>query len=268
MSHMINADKHQCFYQEIAHRLHANKVDGTGHTLSLPAKQDKARCLESIHKFIVDHKTDIPRLYRYSPVDTYNVVPLLLNSIGLVTADHMKDKLEGIVYDRTDPTRDCISKIQEFQEKTYIKSFCTKSDDKEQWEKYGDAHRGICITYDFSCAKESLLKHLYPVFYFDGHFSCEHFDALKFSPYFFLLKSDRYSPESEWRLIYQERETKNPLLNVSPCIAEIELGAYMDSGVRKFMIDAINIVKKRKNHFNPTLYDEVVDLTITRKGIS
>ena len=90
------------------------------------------------------------------------------------------------------------------------------------WGHYGDAHKGICIGYDFSRAGGRVKSHLYPVQYSDTRFSNLNAQNIASHTFLYLRKSKEWEYEREFRLIYRGYSLKNNIkLN---CISEITLG--------------------------------------------
>lgn len=203
----------------------------------LPSVSGKDDQVNRLQNFVRHNKEKLSALYRYAPADVYTLLSILNRNVYLMPASAMNDKLEGRVINRSAYDYGFGSKLKQFQKETYIKSFCAQEDSCDMWDRYADHHRGVCITYDFSKAEDSVIEHLFPVQYSDVPFSCMKPRNLENKEYFYLRKSTEWENEHEWRLIYKEGTFTDR--NISLPITEITFGACMSEDLEKSIIHAI-----------------------------
>lgn len=234
---------------------------------ALPPEGEKSDVLQSIADIVVkamnSHK--FPTLYRYSIANCDNICPLLHESLYLPTADRMNDDLEGLIENPdgdSNAKKQLKTRLSEFQKRTLIKSFSVLEADSYMWKEYGDNHKGICVTYNFSSLltdsistdkDNELIKHLYPVQYSEAFFKCKYPANLNNNIYFYLRKRKEgeikgriypFESEKEWRLVYVLEHIPNSSdpehkKSVKNCITEVCFGAEICPVRREQIIEKI-----------------------------
>ncbi len=182
--------------------------------------------LEYSKEFIIAHKTDIPRLYRYTDADYYSILGLEENTIHLSDIGKMNDVFELLSSVTNDITNnnshnDIMSILGNTEKLLQIKSFSENCASLLMWATYAKNYSGICVEYDFTKADDFLLYHLFPVVYrkqrlkkaflklaesdFNDYYvnneECNS-DSILDNTVLGLVKSKSWEYENEWRLIF------------------------------------------------------------------
>ena len=129
---------------------------------ALPAANGKEDALVNINEFIIETYR-LPVLYRYTPVNVYELSNIANGTVYLSLAKDMNDVSEGAFYvrDTLENVEDCIDQMQG---NILLKSFSYSKNNILLWSHYADSHKGICIGYDFSKLQDDSIKRkLYPV---------------------------------------------------------------------------------------------------------
>lgn len=178
--------------------------------------------LQSFSETLIDMKERIPILYRYSPADYNNIRSLEKGCLFLSKTGTMNDVFEGLSGYVDKAT---IKQFEKLGDLAYLKSFTESPDNLRMWAQYGDNYAGMCVAYDFSQAHELLLRHLFPVVYrtqrfphqphnFDPEklevlkrdlaegYAISHESSVSDVMSAFLVKSDAWADECEWRILY------------------------------------------------------------------
>lgn len=205
----------------------------------LPFVDKKENALQIINNYIQQYT--LPVLYRYMTVNEYTINSIVNNDVYVVQAEKMNDVYEGAVFRDSSSREENLDEIKKIQRNTYIKSFCLKLNNTLMWSHYGDAHKGICIGYDFSKAPKDVVDHLYPVQYSNTRFSFKNkINAHTGYQFLHLRKSKCWSYEKEFRLIYTKEELLNDCQNlVVNCITEIQFGLRTDPQKKKMIYDIV-----------------------------
>ena len=183
---------------------------------------------------VLKYKEKIPRLFRYSSADYYNIRALETQSLFLSPLGNMNDVFEGLSCEINDEVIDGIEDIRDI---AFLKSFSEEKSNLLMWAHYADNYSGMCVEYDFSKLSETLLFHLYPVYYslkrstsrFLERAIIEHKDLkrmneencypndcefLKDIMSLFLSKSMSWAYEKEWRLLFTYPQIYNEAQDV------------------------------------------------------
>lgn len=187
----------------------------------LPSVTGKENALRKVRDYMRDY--DAPILYRYMPLNLYALEGIANKNIFMVPASKVNDVFEGAPYS-SDTYIDLDNiEIQRIQDEIFIKSFTLNKNDNLMWSYYGDAHKGICIGYDFSKADSDIAEHLYPVQYSDTRFSFRQTNNIESNGFLFLRKSKCWKKEKEFRLIYRKEELEHFFIETN-FITEIQFG--------------------------------------------
>lgn len=180
---------------------------------------------EAFEKFVADvvipNKNKIPRLYRYSCADYYNIRNLETETLMLSSIGNMNDIFEGL---SGKVEADAIISLDDLKDIAFIKSFTEKKNDFLMWSHYGDKYAGMCVEYDFSKLEKEVLYHLFPVIYSNRRYNFNNFSKIVNEFYnlkkdnkefnypdfyeslldimeLFLRKSSSWKYEKEWRFV-------------------------------------------------------------------
>lgn len=207
------------------------------------------------------------KLYRYMPVNYYNIRNIETQKIHLSTNGVMNDIYDGL------PILDQKLSAYEKQKLSDIaRMTCFSETNKNplMWAHYAAGHTGFCVEYDIKKIKKDpygLLEHLFPVIYNDKRFIGKNYnslgeslDELRFAikdnvcydgieelddilP-FVLLKGSIWSYEQEWRIVYtlkQSYDINEKTLyggNIEfPCISAVYLGYQIDAEVKENIVE-------------------------------
>lgn len=178
--------------------------------------------LQTFSEELIEFRDSIPRLYRFSPADYNNIRALETRTLFLSPIGAMNDIFEGLSGCVTEET---LEQFEQLGELAYLKCFSENRCNLRMWSQYADNYSGMCIAYDFSKAPELLLRHLFPVIYKKDRFSyhLQNYDPEKLAGLkrdleecnaicdensvsdvmaAFLVKSDDWKEECEWRILY------------------------------------------------------------------
>ena len=173
--------------------------------------------------FIIQNVKDLPKLFRYSKADYWNIRNLELGQVVMSPIGRMNDIFEFLSFPTEIKNVSILSKIDEI---AYSKSF---SEDKESllmWAHYADSFSGMCVEYSFDKldSDNTILYHLYPIVYSEkrhGELDLKYIisdlyqtqydieeknspcdiDSLKDIKSAMLIKAKCWSYEKEWRII-------------------------------------------------------------------
>lgn len=219
---------------------------------------------------VLKYKEKIPRLFRYSSADYYNIRALETQSLFLSPLGNMNDVFEGLSCEINDEVIDGIEDIRDI---AFLKSFSEEKSNLLMWAHYADNYSGMCVEYDFSKLSETLLFHLYPVYYslkrstsrFLERAIIEHKDLkrmneencypndcefLKDIMSLFLSKSMSWAYEKEWRLLFTYPQIYNEAqdvddelevfyriasqqISVASCVKAVYLGSKMKRSIKE-----------------------------------
>lgn len=194
----------------------------------LPDIQGKNSSIYEISQYMM--KSTLPVLYRYMPLNLNALSSIINGDVYMVTASKMNDIFEGAAFGTNSSPEMNQHEIQRIQNEIYLKSFSYAKDNNLMWSHYGDAHKGICIGYDFSKVSEEVRQHLYPVQYSDTRFSFIDAERIAAHPFLCLRKSSEWKYEKEFRMIYKKDELTNGNNIIKlDCISEIIFGLRTDS---------------------------------------
>lgn len=190
---------------------------------------------------VIAHKNDIPVLFRFSPADYDNIRNLEMQSLFLSPAGSLNDVFEGLTCTIDDDIIDGLDKLRDI---AYIKSFSTDCSNLLMWAHYAESYSGMCVAYDFSNLSNSVLYHLFPIYYSDKKSSVSSLeytinalvdlkhtndercypndcDFLKNIMSTFLKKSSVWAYEKEWRIIASYPQIHNTACDMDDELAEL-----------------------------------------------
>lgn len=222
-------------------------------------------------KYIINHKDEIPSLFRFSVADYNNIRNLETQSLFLSPTGSLNDIFEGLSCPIDDKVIDNLDKLNDI---AYIKSFSEDNKNLLMWAHYADSYSGMCVEYDFSKLSDNILYHLFPIYYSEKKLlnislerTIKELNDLKISnvehvfpvdsKYLtdimsaFLIKSKEWEYEKEWRIIatyphihnyfgdIEENENaknlyeiKNQYISVKSCIKSVYLGPKMKQRIK------------------------------------
>lgn len=223
---------------------------------------------------VLNNRTSIPALFRYSPADYYNIRGLETQSLFLSPIGNMNDVFEGLSCEITD---DVIKGIEDLRDIAYLKSFCEDKNNLLMWAHYAQNYSGMCVEYDFSMLSEELLFHLFPIYYSSKrlisrnleYVIAEHKDLKKMNEEdcypndcdfikdimsLFLAKSNTWAYEKEWRIVAtypqifdaaedldddQEElyRINGQQISVTNCIKAVYLGPKMKQNIKEHIME-------------------------------
>ena len=111
---------------------------------------------------LTKQKSNLPKLFRYSPADYYNIRSLETETLFLSPIGNMNDIFEGLSCRIDD---NVINQIEKMQDIAYLKSFSENKNHLLMWAHYANNYTGMCVEYDLSNLSEEVLYHLYPIHY-------------------------------------------------------------------------------------------------------
>lgn len=206
----------------------------------------------------IESSTDPVCLYRYTDTGYFNLRNLELEQVYLSNTGELNDIFEGLqIYDMQDYTsfRECLCNICDIVKTS---SFSEIPDSSYMWGHYADSGKGICVEYDLRLVdNKEILKHLYPVLYFDERFDaglkindlvnenieinrglCEDGNLLENAEMLYevlplyLVKGKEWCMEREWRIAYDKIEytiAKIDSVLKMGCITSIIKGYRLDN---------------------------------------
>lgn len=133
------------------------------------------------------------------------------------------------------------------------------------WSHYAYNHKGICLEYDFNEVK-NMVNEIYPVIYTDENYDLSK-DIVNTNPSGILKKvlskSEVWSYEKEWRIICDNKDSKEGYLINFPKIKSIYLGCKINENDKKDIIKLANRkgidlyqMRMEKNKFK-LVYDKI-----------
>ncbi len=176
--------------------------------------------LREFSDWIIENRRNIPKLYRYVPANYYSIRGLETQTIYLSEIGKMNDIFEGLSGHIDAKTQADFTGLSDL---VYIKSFAESFDNMLLWGTYADNFSGLCIEYDLRdmSSHPGYYAHLFPVVYQQERYAtnhCLHFAITELSEMkknpdscdleflrdiisMFLIKSNHWMHEEEWRLI-------------------------------------------------------------------
>ena len=211
---------------------------------------------------VLKHKEAIPRLFRYSSADYYNIRALETQSLYLSPSGNMNDVFEGLSCEINDKV---IEGIEEIRDIAFLKSFSEEKSSLLMWAYYADNHSGFVIEYepkstrfDFcyncsrynpeKCKQRAVRGLLYPIIYqnertdatmwldaklgelilkYTGLSDKVYNPDILFYDRICLTKDEKWAHEKEWRVVcYPERqcEVGKPIEMTTPTPKAIYYG--------------------------------------------
>lgn len=217
------------------------------------------------------------KLYRYSSCDDWNICNLCKQQLRLSPVGEMNDLFEGITPSETEG----ISKKnwKDLEKTMYLKCFSENWDNLLMWAHYADGCRGMCVEYDLSVldTDHSVFWYLYPVHYSSQRYKkggLKNMDAeieeyrkslnsgtpLKSSMWlkdimaFYLIKSEEWAYEKEWRIAFPERYLGETMNGISadgiismPCITAVYLGYRMPEEKKQIIREIVQKINARQD---------------------
>ena len=174
------------------------------------------------------------------PINMRALTSIKEEDVYMVPARVMNDVFEGAAFSSKEPrANDDEEEIERIQNGVYIKSFSYAKNNNLMWSHYGDAHKGICIGYDFSNASAEVKSHLFPVQYSNTRFSHDNLEGVAAHPFLYLRKSSCWRYEKEWRLLYTKSELEDIQQIKLDCISEVQFGLRTPPDAIKQVADMI-----------------------------
>ena len=178
--------------------------------------------MQNFSECLIEERKSIPKLYRFAPADYNSIRVLETNKLYLSKVGTMNDIFEGFSGHADEHT---VKQLEQLGDLAFLKCFTEKPDNLLMWAHYADKYAGMCVAYDFTQANELLLRHLFPVVYQKERISRQLLkyssddladlkQALRSSTAIteenmlpnvmsaFLVKSEDWQYECEWRLLY------------------------------------------------------------------
>ena len=230
-----------------------------------------------VEDILLPNRKILPKLYRYSPSNYYNIRGLETQNLFLSTIGTMNDIFEGLACEIDDKV---LNNIDRYSDIAYLKSFSEEKDNLLMWAHYADNYCGMCVEYDFSKLSEAALYHLFPVYYSNKRFTKQDLNYtisnlywlkiaqeegnspdetfwLKDIMYLFLVKPKCWEYEKEWRLvgtfpqvtddaenIGDEELAKfyniSQKISVKDCVTAVYLGARMKKDIKEHISEICN----------------------------
>lgn len=176
--------------------------------------------LRDFSDWLIENRRSIPKLYRYVPANYFSIRGLETQTIYLAEIGKMNDIFEGLSGHIDAKTQSDFTGISDL---VYIKSFAESFDNMLLWGIYADRFSGLCIEYDLSnmSSHPDYYVHLFPVVYQQQRYATNHslhfaikelseikkdsdscdIEFLRDIISMFLVKSEHWMHEEEWRLI-------------------------------------------------------------------
>ena len=200
--------------------------------VALPSINEKEDFLYTYRNIFEEDPKVIPKLYRYSPANYWNIRSLETKELRLIQAAKMNDIYEGYLYCTDDMNEQCIN----FQTSVYLKSFSQTNRSLLMWATYADEYRGMCVEYDFtSDAASECRRMLYPVSYSKKRFAHDSQNNINANAFFFIKKGIEWKYEQEWRLIKLNRNQnfENDNLNTEIVNTDFIKAVYLGKKINK-----------------------------------
>lgn len=155
-------------------------------------------------------------------------------------------------------------------------SFSERVDSPVMWAHYADNHKGFCIEYDVASLKSDdyRARFLYPVIYSDQVFDATELIALGVDDARFnnlryclaaLIKSNDWSYEKEWRLVFIAGVIKAAQTFEMPLPRKVYLGSIIKPDHQKQVVeicDALGIEVMKMRHAQSQFKMEAVSLDV------
>lgn len=227
-----------------------------------------------VKKTLIPNCSLIPRLFRYSPANYYNIRGLETQTLFLSNIGAMNDIFEGLACEVDDRV---LNILDSYSDIAYLKSFSEEKDNLLMWAHYSENYSGMCVEYDFSKLSEKILYHLFPVYYTNKRFSKQNLDYTISNLYglkrsqednnfpdetdwlrdimcLFLVKPDCWSYEKEWRIVgtfpqitddaenvgdeeVADFYNMSQKISVKDCVTAVYLGARMKSDIKEHIAE-------------------------------
>lgn len=179
-------------------------------------------------KLAID-ESDSFKLYRYMPVNYFNIRNLETQKIHLSPNGVMNDIYEGLPdFGESVP----YEQIQQLNDLAYMVCLSEEKSSTLMWSHYAENHTGICVEYDLTKLKEepyNILSHLFPVIYqskrkiyrnfhslivshkdlkkaIEGEYEYDGIEMLDDILPLFLTKGTDWEYEKEWRIIFTKKQ--------------------------------------------------------------
>lgn len=232
-------------------------------------------CISDIRDTINDSENF--KLYRYVPPEYFNIRNIETQTIHLSPNGVLNDIYEGLMGDNE---RFDYKEFQELNDLAYMTCLTETNDNLLMWSHYAKGHTGICIEYDLKRLKNDpykILNHIYPVIYDNDilikrnipnikrdhnilKLSIDNSDVYDGQELFddivplFLIKSEEWSYECEWRIIYSMKqmydENDETLYKGNipfNCISGVYLGVKIHPEIRQNIIEICQRLNTTKN---------------------
>ncbi len=223
------------------------------------------------------NESDEFKLYRYIPVDYFNVRNIETQVIHLSSNGVMNDIYDGLPAFISGMS---YSKLQNLRDLSYMTCMTECCDNILMWSHYAHQHEGICIEYDLKrniVDKFGIKKHLFPVIYESKRYIERDIESLirshndlneairKNNVYdgeeelddilpLFLMKGDMWSYEREWRIIFTKKQmytiNEEELYSGNldfPCISAVYLGYRIHPEVKRHVKEICKRISKNEN---------------------
>lgn len=187
-----------------------------------------------------------PILYRYMSLENLSLADMedvIKGNVYMANASRMNDVFEGAVFGTLSSDKMNFNETQRIQNEICLKSFTYAKDSNLMWSHYGNAHKGICVGYNFSKAPSDVCSHLFPVQYSNARFFHENIQNVQSHPFVYLRKSLCWKYEKEFRLIYKRDELYvNEPIEID-CVEDLIFGMRVCPQKRS---EVIELVKSKK----------------------
>lgn len=237
---------------------------------------------------IISEPASVPKLYRYSAADYWNIRNLETGQLRLTPISELNDVMEGV------PEQEQIT-TEPAPDFGFVKCFSECGSGTLMWGHYGDCSKGMCVEYDITRLPEeqrNILYYLFPVIYttqrycyVNNHYaqkdlkryrleSADSSSCIVAEDYFFLqdilplllVKGQEWDYEKEWRiaidiLSFEQRcndieeqfgerlpHIEEGNLVAFDCISAVYMGIRMKKAVREHIVE---IVKRLNASLSP-----------------
>lgn len=220
------------------------------------------------------------KIYRYMPPDYFNIRNIEKQTIHLSANGDMNDVYEGIVREYNETN---YKKFQQLSDMAYMTCFSETNDNILMWSHYAKGHTGFCVEYDLKLLKDDnykITEHLLPVIYddkllIDRDIDCmienhtELKEAIRGNYEYdgderavdvlplFLIKSQKWEYEKEWRIIYtlkQMYDVDDDVLygkNIPfKCVSAVYLGVKIHSEIKQNIVEICERLSNAKHQVN------------------
>lgn len=228
---------------------------------------------------LLNEPAGVPKLYRYSPADYWNIRNLETGQLRLTPLSELNDVQEGLPAQEqasTEPASDF----------GFVKCFSECGAEPLMWGHYGDRSKGVCVEYDITRLPEeqrNILYYLFPVIYTAQRYpyvnnqyaqedlkryrleSADLTNCIVAEDYFFLqdilplllVKGQEWDYEKEWRVaidilsleqrcddIKEQFGQRLPHIEEGnlvafDCVSAVYMGIRMEEAVRRHIRDIV-----------------------------